>query len=115
MGIDTSGKKNGEHDLTVCKECKLEPVEIKTRKCDFHPLTVCSCGNCTDRDNHECEGEEYHTREVLQCPFHLLVDCLRRIKMGIVPQHIHSISTQAYISRKAPLPPVNQPGTPPGK
>ena len=66
-------------------ECKLESVEIKTRKCDFHPLTACSCGNCTDRENHECEGQEYHTREVLQCPFHLLVykiDCLRRIKMA---------------------------------
>ena len=74
-----------KHDLTVCKECKLESMEIKTRKCDFHPLTACSCGNCTDRENHECEGAEYHTREVLQCPFHLLVykiDCLRRIKMA---------------------------------
>ena len=62
-----------KHNLTVCKECILESVEIKTRKCDFHPLTACSCGNCTDRENHECEGKEYHTREVLQCQFHLLV------------------------------------------
>ena len=42
-------------------------------KCQFHPLSMYSCGKCPGKDNYKCEGKEYHTREVLNCPFHLLV------------------------------------------
>ena len=38
--------------------------------CDFHQLTVCSCGKCPDKSKHDCEGKKYKTRVKLECPFH---------------------------------------------
>ncbi len=40
--------------------------------CDFHSLVVCSCGKCPDKTNFMCEGKDYHTREKLSCPFHMM-------------------------------------------
>ncbi|XP_064382851.1 uncharacterized protein LOC135331569 isoform X2 [Halichondria panicea] len=40
--------------------------------CDFHALKVCSCGECPDKTNFVCEGQEYHTRDKLTCPFHMM-------------------------------------------
>lgn len=54
-------------------------------KCDFHALRVCSCGKCTDAEQLECEGKEYHTRQKLSCPFHSLayeIECNHRAKMA---------------------------------
>ena len=54
-------------------------------QCQFHALTVCSCDSCTDKNKPQCQGKDYHTREVLSCPFHLLVykiECHIRAKMA---------------------------------
>ena len=42
-------------------------------KCDFHPLLVCSCGNCGNQDQLQCEGKPYRTKVMLKCKFHALV------------------------------------------
>ena len=31
----------------------------------------CSCGSCED-DKIECDGEDYHSKNLLTCPFHVL-------------------------------------------
>ena len=49
------------------------------RVCDFHSRVLCSCGNC--EDNHACEGNLYHTSNVLSCPLHALayeIECCHR-------------------------------------
>ena len=67
------------------------------RQCDFHALTLCNCGDCANREQHECEGKLYHTREVLSCPFHLLaykLYCLRRTEMA--DQLVHPIKKRGH-------------------
>ena len=64
-------------------------------QCQFHALTVCSCGSCMDKNEPQCQGKDYHTREVLSCPFHLLVykiECHFRAKMAdqLVEKRGHS-------------------------
>ncbi|XP_064386971.1 uncharacterized protein LOC135335416 isoform X2 [Halichondria panicea] len=74
-----------KHYLTTCKECEFESDGVVARQCDFHPLTLCNCGECADKNHHECEGKLYRTKEVLRCPFHLLaykIECLTRTKMA---------------------------------
>ena len=54
-------------------------------QCEFHALKLCSCGQCEDRNHPRCQGKDYHTREVLSCPFHLLVyeiECHTRAEMA---------------------------------
>lgn len=49
-------------------------------KCDFHTDISCSCGNCDD-DEILCDGQEYHTKVPLTCPFHALafeIECDNR-------------------------------------
>ena len=41
-------------------------------ECDFHPLRVCSCEQCQDKDELECEGKEYKSQRVLYCQLHSL-------------------------------------------
>ena len=36
----------------------------------FHPLRVCTCKKCKDKNNMECEGRPYKTRLRLDCDFH---------------------------------------------
>ena len=43
-----------EHKWKV-KEDGAEPT---TEHCDFHPLKVCSCGNCADKENFKCKFKE---------------------------------------------------------
>ena len=53
--------------------------------CEFHAVKVCSCGACPDKKEPQCEGKVYHTREVLNCPFHLLaykIECHIRAHMA---------------------------------
>ena len=38
-------------------------------QCTFHPLKVCSCGNC-EKEDLKCQGKPYETRKKLTCPFH---------------------------------------------
>ena len=42
-------------------------------KCDFHPLLVCSCGNCSNQDQLQCEGKPYRTKVMLKCKFRALI------------------------------------------
>ena len=39
-------KRCDKHGLIACKQCKSEKVVEVSRQCEFHPLTVCSCGEC---------------------------------------------------------------------
>ena len=59
-------------------------------ECDFHPLRVCSCNECEDRDLFECDGKDYHTKHVLSCPLHSLayeIECYSRASMANVLVH----------------------------
>ena len=50
-------------------------------RCDFHPLRVCSCKKCSDKEQIECEGKPYKTRMKLDCEFHALlyeIECIER-------------------------------------
>ena len=50
-------------------------------KCDFHPLLVCSCGNCENEEELKCEGKEYKSQKVLTCELHSLayeIECCVR-------------------------------------
>ena len=58
-----------EHEWKV----KKEGAEPTTEHCDFHPLRVCSCGNCADKENFKRNGKDYATWYVLTCPFHSLL------------------------------------------
>ena len=55
------------------EEVKKEGAEPTREHCDFHPLKVCSYGNCADKENFECEGRDYSTWYRLTCPFHSLI------------------------------------------
>ena len=73
------------HDLPECKKCGQKPGIKVTRHCDFHPLVECSCGKCDPGQGLKCEGKPYHTKEILNCPFHQVaykLDCHRRIQMA---------------------------------
>ena len=50
----------------------IDEHEWEGGSCDFHSLMVCSCGECPDKTNYNCEGRVYHTRERLRCPFHTM-------------------------------------------
>ena len=39
-------------------------------RCEFHTLSVCSCGNCENDDQILCEGKAFKTRIKLTCDFH---------------------------------------------
>ena len=70
-----------EHEWEVMEE----GAEPTTEHCDFHPLKVCSCGNCADKENFECEGKDYTTRYGLTCAFHSLlyeIECDYRASMA---------------------------------
>ena len=50
-------------------------------RCDFHPLRVCTCKKCGDKEQIECEGKPYKTRMKLDCEFHALlyeIECTER-------------------------------------
>ena len=71
--------KHHAHDIHMWKD----------GQCDFH-MKNCSCGSCED-DNVQCEGEDYHSKNSLSCPFHALayeVECHNRASQA--SQIIHS-------------------------
>ena len=58
-------------------------------QCDFYPLNKCSCDQCEDEVT--CEGEDYHTKNPLTCPFHKLayqIECYNRASQA--SQIIHT-------------------------
>lgn len=40
--------------------------------CGFHPNVVCSCGNCNEDEELECDGKPYKTKTILTCEHHQL-------------------------------------------
>ena len=42
-------------------------------QCDCHPLVVCSCGACKNKETIECGGKAYKTMFQLDCKFHALL------------------------------------------
>ena len=58
--------------------------EWEDGKCDFHSLTLCSCGQCGEGDM-KCEGKAYKTRNTLTCPYHSLayqIECEKRAQQA---------------------------------
>ena len=65
--------------------------------CDFHSQRVCSCNSCEDKEKFECEGQDYHTRLKLTCPFHSLayeIECNYRAQMA--EQVVHPILKRGH-------------------
>ena len=55
--------------------------EWEEGKCDFHPLVVCSCGECSSPEELKCKGKAYTSKNVLRCELHALVyeiECYHR-------------------------------------
>jgi len=53
--------------------------EFSGGQCGFHALKVCNCGEC--QEDILCQGEDYHTKNPLTCPFHALayeIECNAR-------------------------------------
>ena len=49
----------------------------------YHPLVVCSCGGCENKDQIACQGKPYITKFRLDCKFHALLyerECHARAK-----------------------------------
>ena len=44
--------------------------EFPGGQCGFHALKTCTCGKCGEEVL--CQGEDYHTKNPLKCPFHSL-------------------------------------------
>ena len=50
-------------------------------QCSFHPMRVCTCGNCEDGTELQCAGKTYSSKNVLTCPLHALsyeIECETR-------------------------------------
>ena len=50
-------------------------------RCNFHPLYVCTCKKCGDKEKIECGGKPFKTRMKLDCEFHALlygIECTER-------------------------------------
>ena len=65
--------------------------------CDFHPLVVCSCGECENEHQLECEGRPYTTRFGLDCKFHALlyeIECHERVSQ--VKELIHPVLKRGH-------------------
>ena len=71
--------------------------EWKGGKCNFHPLCLCTCGTCENKDQIICEGKPYKTRMKLECKFHALVyeiECQERADQ--VRQLVHPILKRGH-------------------
>ena len=69
-------------------------------RCDFHPLRVCTCEQCENKDQIKCVGMPYHTKMKLFCPFHALayeIECKERALQADNPRlkHGHSNAVEA--------------------
>ena len=70
--------------------------EWEEGRCEFHPLRVCTCGEC-EGEPIKCEGKPYHTRIPLSCPFHILaykIDCHYRASQA--KQLVHPILKRGH-------------------
>ena len=63
-------------------------------QCDYHPLVVCSCGACENKDQISCQGKPYKTKD---CKFHALlyeIECHARAKQ--VKELIHPVLKRGH-------------------
>ena len=54
-------------------------------QCDFHPLLVCSCGECVIGEELSCEGKIYESKNHLDCDLHALgyeIECAYRASLA---------------------------------
>ena len=58
--------------ITALPKHARDEHEWEGGRCDFHPLKLCTCKKCEDKENIQCAGKPYHTRIKLSCPFHAL-------------------------------------------
>ena len=66
-------------------------------QCDYHPLVVCSCGACENKDQISCQGKPYKTKFRLDCKFHALlyeIECHARAKQ--VKELIHPVLKRGH-------------------
>ena len=78
-------------------EVKKEGAEPTTEHCDFHPLKVCSCGKCADKEDFKCNGKDYATRYVLTCPFHsLLYEIECNYRASIADSLVHPVLKRGH-------------------
>ncbi len=50
-------------------------------ECDFHPILVCSCGDCPADGERKCDGKPYESQNTLRCELHALayeIECNHR-------------------------------------
>ena len=76
-GTDPKAFESSLNVLGTYHACDIHSWE--DGKCGFHPQKSCSCGKC--EDELACEGEDYHTKNPLTCPFHKLayqIECSNR-------------------------------------
>ena len=98
-------------------------------QCDYHPLVVCSCSACENKDQIVYQGKPYKTKFRLDCKFHALlyeIECHARAKQ--VKELIHPVlkrghsnashtvfirfRSKGYFSRKTALPCFHKPCLP---
>ena len=74
------------YKVCTCGKCKdkitCEGKECLSMagECGFHPDCKCTCGECGE-DETKCDGEAYHCKHPLTCPFHALayeIECTKR-------------------------------------
>ena len=100
------------HMNALCHHARNEHV-WEGGQCDFHPLRLCSCGQCSDGDL-RCKRKGYETRNVVTCLFHGLayqIECDRRAERAhdiIHPVlgrgHTNQIETKILLVHLSPPP-----------
>ena len=66
-------------------------------RCDFHPLQVCVCNECENKEQITCNGKPYKTKMKLDCAFHALVyeiECYERTSQ--VKKLVHPVLKRGH-------------------
>ena len=69
-------------------------------QCNFHKISLCSCGKCGGKEQLDCRGKEYHTRHPITCPMHSLayeIECHHVSKQA--EKLIHPILGMGYTNQ----------------
>ena len=85
-----SKSQSAEEFATKMKALARHAHEWDRGRCNFHMPRVCSCGKCEDKEDLQCEGNNYHTKDLLSCPFHSLayeIECYKRADMAELLVH----------------------------
>ena len=71
------------YKICTCGKCEDEITcegKLLPSECGFHPERKCTCGECGKNET-KCDGEPYHSKHPLTCPFHALayeIECTTR-------------------------------------